>query len=80
MSAELTQSQLKALDACAEFPPRVVNPRTNETFVLIPAEMYERVHAILADEDEIQSIRETYPLVGGVLAGDDAASSSKESA
>ena len=41
------KSQAKGARAAREFPPRVVNPQTNETYVLLHAEMYERVRAIL---------------------------------
>jgi hypothetical protein len=80
MSIELTPQQQQALEEGQEFPPRVVNPRTNETFVLIHAEMYERVRAVLEEEDEIASVRETYPLVSGVLEADEMESSSREGA
>jgi len=78
MSIELTAEQQQALREQPEFPPRVVNPATNETFVLVHAELFERVRAILEDEDEIAAVRETYPLVSRALDADDAAA--KESA
>jgi hypothetical protein len=67
MSIELTTEQLRALEEHHEFPPRVTNSRTKETYVLLPAEMYERVRALLEEEDEIGSVRETYPLVSRAL-------------
>ena len=80
MSIELTAQQQQALAQGQEFPPRVVNPRTQETYVLIPAELFERVRAVLEDEDEIASVRETYPLVDKVLGAGEADGSAKESA
>jgi hypothetical protein len=80
MSIELTVQQQQALQDRQEFPPRVVNPRTNETFVLLHVEMYERVRAFLEEEDEIASVREMYPLVSQVLDAEEAESLSKESA
>jgi hypothetical protein len=80
MSIELTAEQQRALAQPQEFPPRFVNPQTNETYVLLHAEMYERVRAILEDEDEIASVRETYPLVGKTLDAGEVEGSSKESA
>jgi PHD/YefM family antitoxin component YafN of YafNO toxin-antitoxin module len=42
---ELTEQQAQALETSATTPPRVVNPRTKETFVLLGAEEYERLMA-----------------------------------
>lgn len=47
---ELTDEQVQALGGSPEAPPRAVNPRTNETFVLLRVEEYERLKA---DEDEL---------------------------
>lgn len=80
MNIELTAEQQRALAEPQEFPPRVVNPQTNESYVLLHAEMYERVRALLEEEDEIASVQETYPLVSKALDASDAESSSKESA
>ena len=40
---ELTQQQATELEHPQGTPPRVVNPRTNETFVLLRADEYERL-------------------------------------
>jgi hypothetical protein len=40
---ELTQQQARALEAPEAVPPRVVNPRTKETFVLLRVDEYERL-------------------------------------
>jgi len=45
---ELTEQQMQALETANGTPPRVVNPRTKETFVLVRTEEYERL-----TEDEI---------------------------
>src|SRR5713101_5208547 len=47
MSVELTESQRQALDAAAGEPLRVTDPRTNEVYVLVRAETYERVSRIV---------------------------------
>jgi hypothetical protein len=47
--------------------PRVLNPATRETLILLPAEMFERVRAILEAEDEIAAVEEMSPLAGEVL-------------
>lgn len=68
MSIELTAQQQQALAEHPEFPPRVVNPRTNETFVLIPAEMFERLQNLLEDD----TVYTTAEMVDRVMAEDDA--------
>ena len=40
---ELTEQQIQALESPEATPPRVVNPRTNETFVLLRVDEYERL-------------------------------------
>ena len=40
---ELTEQQAQALEHPEIFPPRVVNPRTKEMFVLLRVEEYERL-------------------------------------
>ena len=40
---ELTEQQVRALEAPEVIPPRLVNPRTQETFVLLRVDEYERL-------------------------------------
>jgi hypothetical protein len=40
---ELTEQLLQALENSAATPPRVLNLRTKETFVLLPLQEYERL-------------------------------------
>jgi hypothetical protein len=40
---ELTEQQITALENLKSAPPRLVNPRTRETFVLLRLEEYERL-------------------------------------
>ena len=40
---ELTEQQVQALENPEATPPRVVNPRTKETFVLLCVTEYERL-------------------------------------
>ena len=42
---ELTDEQIQSLDASDDKPPRAVNPRTHETFVLLRVEEYDRLKA-----------------------------------
>jgi hypothetical protein len=44
---ELTEDQSRALDAQAEKPPTVVDPRTRETFVLVRRDVYERMRSLM---------------------------------
>jgi PHD/YefM family antitoxin component YafN of YafNO toxin-antitoxin module len=40
---ELTEKQVQALEHADATPPRIVNPRTKETFVLLRVDEYERL-------------------------------------
>lgn len=40
---ELTERQIEALKHPEDVPPRIVNPSTKETFVLLRTEEYERL-------------------------------------
>ncbi len=46
---ELTDKQLQAMDDSFVVPHQFVNPRTNETYVLLSTEEYER---LLQSDDE----------------------------
>lgn len=56
MSIELTAQQQQALDALREAVPRVVDPRTNATYVLVPEEEYQAICEILEEERQQQAI------------------------
>lgn len=47
---ELTEQQIEALGIPEATPPRVVNPRTSETFVLVRIEEYERLTEAAYDD------------------------------
>jgi alpha-D-ribose 1-methylphosphonate 5-phosphate C-P lyase len=40
---ELTEAQMEVMETPDAGPPRVLNPRTNETFVLLRVDAYERL-------------------------------------
>ena len=40
---ELTEQQMHALQNLEAIPPRIANPRTKETFVLLRVDEYERL-------------------------------------
>lgn len=66
---ELTQEQRQAVKS--EEPPRLVDPDTNETYVLIKAEVYERVRRLLEDEDGLD-MRQVGILIEEAMREDDA--------
>jgi hypothetical protein len=49
---ELTEQQMEAMDDPAVMPPRVVNPRTKEMFVLVRMDEYERLKKEEYDDSE----------------------------
>jgi hypothetical protein len=57
---ELTEQQIESLARGAEQPPQVVNPRTQERFVLLRTDDYERIKEEYADSpwtrDEIEAL------------------------
>lgn len=57
MTIELTEQQQHALDTPGGNPPRVVDPRTSSTYVLVPAGDYETIRELLEDEHRQQAIR-----------------------
>jgi hypothetical protein len=62
----LTEQQQQILNESG-WPPRLVNPGTGETFVMIPEAMFARLRTMLEEEDEIAAVEETYPLVNEAL-------------
>ena len=57
---ELTEQQLHALGNSEATPPRLVNPRTKETFVLLRMDEYERL------KDSVDGRVPNYPAPDGV--------------
>lgn len=57
MSIELTEQQQQALDTEAETPPRLIDPRSNAAYYLIPATDYEAIRELLEDEQRQKAIR-----------------------
>jgi hypothetical protein len=58
---ELTERQVQALAEPQDNPPRIVNPRTMETFVLLSVEEYERLKEAEYDDspwtrEELQAL------------------------
>jgi hypothetical protein len=70
---QLTEQQQREIRE-AGWPPLVMDPQTGETFVLIHQEMFERVRAILEQQDEIAEVEEMYPLSAEAIDASDTAS------
>jgi len=47
---ELTEQQLEAMEAQETTPPRLVNPRTQEAFILLRVAEYERLRGVEYDD------------------------------
>jgi hypothetical protein len=69
MSIELTREQRQAIQRGSVRPPRLKDPLTGQDYVLLHADVYERVRYLVEDEFEP---REAYPFVDRVMAEDDA--------
>jgi hypothetical protein len=58
---KLTQQQVRELETPEVVPPRIVNPWTGETFVVLPVEEYQRLKADEYDDspwtrEELQTL------------------------
>ena len=66
---KLTEEQQHALDVNPE--PRLLDPRTNKAYVLVGAELYERMRGLLADDAGLD-MRQVAALVEWAMRDDDA--------
>jgi len=60
---ELTVQQLKAVASREEVPPRVLDPTTNIKYVLVRAEVYDRVREMLDLGEDDPFVRDMTPHV-----------------
>ncbi len=67
---ELTPQQQQAIDASSE-PPRLIDLRTNKTYVLIAAEAYERIKGFLGEGEDL-TMQQVAILVERAMKEDDA--------
>jgi hypothetical protein len=67
---ELTEQQRQELGK--DQPVRVRDPQTNETYVLIKADVYERFRRLLEDEDDGLDMRQVGLLIEEAMREDDA--------
>lgn len=58
MTIRLTEQQQRDLDSAGVTPPQVIDPRTNTSYVLVPAAEYEVVREMLEDELRQRAVRE----------------------
>jgi hypothetical protein len=56
MSIELTKMQQQALDKELDQPPRMIDPRTNEAYILVRAEDYENLRELWEEERQRKGI------------------------
>jgi hypothetical protein len=56
MTIELTAQQQQALDTGRVEPLRIVDPRTNSVYVLLPLQEYENIREIAEDERRQKAI------------------------
>ncbi len=64
LPAELRQAMRQMQGA---EPLRVVDPETNAAYVIVKAEVYDRLQRVLTDDDP----RDAYPLIAAVMQEDD---------
>jgi hypothetical protein len=64
----LTAEQQQATDASPE--PRLIDPRTQKTYILVRADVYERLRNLIT-EDEGLDMRQVAALVEGAMREDD---------
>ena len=57
MTIQLTEQQQQELDSAGTEPAKVVDPRTNAEYLLVPAAEYEAVREVLEDERQQEVIR-----------------------
>jgi hypothetical protein len=56
MSIQLTPQQQKVLDSQEDNPPRVIDPRTNTSYILLREADYESIRELLEKERRQQAI------------------------
>ena len=66
---ELTEQQQQAVDAAPE--ARLIDPRTQKGYVLVGADLFERMKSLLTDGDEL-NMRQVSILVERAMSEDDA--------
>jgi hypothetical protein len=65
--AELTEELQREVQAAGDVPLRLTDPATNREYILLRAELFDRLKGLLCADGEF-SVSETYPLMDDVLA------------
>ncbi len=52
-----------------ERPPRILDPQTHTAYVLVRADVYDRLKSLLT-EDEDQDVQDLYPLLADIEPND----------
>jgi hypothetical protein len=63
MTLALTEQQRQLLDHTDAGPPRLTDPVTQTEYVLLRADVYERLKDLLREAEDQQVIRDLYPYV-----------------
>ena len=72
MTTKLSDELRLALEQDGGIPVRLVDTTTNQGYVIMRADQYERVKAVFEREDHDFDPREAYPFVDEVMREDDA--------
>lgn len=67
---ELTEQQRQALTNKKDEPLQLIDPRTKQTYVLLPREVFERVKNILEEDEEAAGI-DVGALIADAMREDD---------
>jgi hypothetical protein len=67
---ELTEQQQQSLVSGQDEPIELIDPRTKQTYVLLPTKVFERVQNILEDEEETAGI-DVGALIADAMREDD---------
>jgi hypothetical protein len=72
MITQLSDDLRQAIEQEGDSPIHLVDATTNVHYVLLRADQYERVKAILEREEDDFDPREAYPFIDDVMREDDA--------
>ena len=72
MTTKLSDELRLALEQDGGIPVHLVDPMTNEAYVIMRADQYEKVKLVFEREDQVFDPREAYPFVDEAMREDDA--------
>jgi hypothetical protein len=58
MGIILTEDQSRAIEQADEIPPKITDPRTRRTYVLVTVDVFDRIKALVGDTD--YALADTY--------------------